>query len=460
MSLSFLNQIFLLEIGIFGIISACILLVCLLIGSALISGSEIAFFSLSPSDNENFKDENSATSRLILKLLEQPAKLLATILISNNFINIAIVILSTFVIDYFLHEEFFQSLGYHIYNNFSTFLEPLTYGGLISFLIKIVAVTFLLVLFGEVAPKIYASNNNVQFTKFMAAPLNFLNQLFGGVSKILVKWSARLENRLEFSSSGSTSKEDLDHAIELTVSKHTNEEDEAEILRGIIKFTDLSVKQIMCPRTDIVGFEKSKDYTELLMIIRESGYSRIPIYDETLDKVVGLLYVKDFIGYISEGSDFDWNSKIRTKTMFVPETKKVNELLKDFQNEHVHMAIVVDEYGGVSGLVTLEDVMEEVIGDIKDEFDEAEEHDYVKIDNNNYIFDGKTNLTDVSRIMDIDFVIFEKEKGDSDTIGGLILEILGFIPKVDREILISNIKLKVVSVSKKRIEKVTVTITK
>ena len=453
-------QLFFLEIGLVGITTSLVILICLLFCSAFISGSEIAFFSLSPVDSENLKEESSPASQKILLLLKKPSKLLATILITNNFVNIGIVILSAFVLDYFISEEAFIAIGAGLENLLPGFLTPEVYATGISFLIKIVAVTFLLVLFGEVAPKIYASLNNLRFAKFMAPALHLLNRLFGPLSNVLVVWGNGLETRLLKNSNTSTTKEDLDHAIELTVSQHTEEENEADILRGILKFSDLSVKQIMCPRLDIVGFEKSQSYHDLLSLIRESGYSRIPIYEESMDTVLGILYVKDLISYISEDEDFTWLGLIRHKLMFVPETKKVNELLKDFQRERVHMAIVVDEYGGVSGLVTLEDVMEEVIGDIKDEFDEDEELEYVKIDEHNYIFEGKTNLTDVARIIDIDSTIFDKVKGDSDSLAGLILEILGFIPKIDREVVISNIKLKVVTVNKKRIEKVTLTIQK
>lgn len=455
-----LPQLFFLDIGVVGITTSIIILVCLLFCSAFISGSEIAFFSLNPIDNENLKEEGTPSSQKILELLQNPSKLLATILITNNLVNIGIVILSAFVIDFFLSEEAFLHVGVRLEELLPGLFSPELYSTSISFLIKIVAVTFLLVLFGEVAPKIYASLNNLRFAKFMATPLHFLNQLFGPLSRVLVVWGNGLEKRLMKNSNTSTSKEDLDHAIELTVSQHTDEENEADILRGILKFSDLSVKQIMCPRLDIVGFEKSQNYHELLALIRNSGYSRIPIYEESMDTVLGILYVKDLIDYISETEDFNWFEHIRNKLMFVPETKKVNELLKDFQRERVHMAIVVDEYGGVSGLVTLEDVMEEVIGDIKDEFDEDEELEYVKIDDHNYIFEGKTNLTDVARVIEIDSSIFDKVKGDSDSLAGLVLEILGFIPKVDREVVISNIKLKVVSVNKKRIEKITLTIQK
>ncbi len=456
--LLFFFNTFYLSISYFGIISSVILLGALLIASALISGSEIAFFSLSPSDEENLKDETSYAAKTILKLLDNPAKLLATILISNNFINIGIVILSSFVLNIFIPAGTVNLGGNWLHEHILTIWSAAQINAAIHFLITVVAVTFLLVLFGEVAPKIYASFNNVRFSKIMARPLSFLNIMFGPISSVLVSMSAGIERRLARNTSPNTTKEDIDKAIELTVNQHTSEENEADILRGIIKFTDLSVKQIMQPRTEVVGFEKSGDYESLRALIRASGYSRIPVYEESLDKIVGLLYVKDLIGYISESKDFNWSELIRNKLIFVPETKKVNELLKEFQSERVHMAIVVDEYGGVSGLVTLEDVMEEVIGDIKDEFDDDEENDYVKIDDNNFIFEGKTSLTDVARIIDVDLAVFEKSKGDSDSLAGLILEILGVFPKPDKEIRVENIKLKVVSVNKKRIEKVSLTI--
>lgn len=438
-------------------IISIVILILLLLCSALISGSEIAFFSLSSSNIEELKNEQSKTSSLIIKLLDNPAKLLATILIVNNLINIGIVILSTFILNDVLTPESLAGMSEWISNLLGGSISVEWIKRSIEFLITVVAVTFLLVLFGEVAPKIYASFNNLVFSKFMARPLNFLNIILGFLSNGLVKWSDGLERRLTRNQSKTPTKEDLDHAIELTVNQYTSEEKEADILRGIINFSDLQVKQIMCPRTDIVGFEVEEDYHSILKMIKEKGYSRIPVYEESLDKIVGLLYAKDLISNLTEGKDFNWSELKRDKLIFAPETKKVNELLKEFQKERVHMAIVVDEYGGVSGLVTLEDVMEEVIGEIKDEFDEDEELDFVKIDDNNFIFEGKTNLTDVGRIADIDTAVFEKAKGESESLAGMMLEILGVIPKIDKEITVGNIKLKVVAVNKKRIEKITLT---
>lgn len=453
-------QVFLLEISAGGIIGAILFLLLLLVASALISGSEIAFFSLSPSDEEALREDKKRVSLTIQNLLQNPAKLLATILISNNFINIGIVILSSFILELFIPAGATDLGGTWLSQYVLTWWTASQIDFGVHFLITVVAVTFLLVLFGEVAPKIYASLNNLRFSKFMAAPLSILNSFFGPLSKVLVFLSDKIEGKFARNTVGNATKEDIDQAIELAVNQHTDEDNEAGILRGIIKFSDLSVRQIMKPRTDIIGFEKTGSFQDLTTLIRNSGFSRIPIFEESLDKITGILYVKDLIGIINQQGDYDWVEKIRNKLIFVPETKKVNELLKEFQSERVHMAIVVDEYGGVSGLVTLEDVMEEVIGDIKDEFDTDEESDYVKIDDNNYIFEGKTNLTDAARVLDIDSAVFEKVKGESDTLAGMILEILGFIPKPDKEINVGNIKLKVVSVDKKRIQKITLTILK
>lgn len=450
---------FFLSIGLLEISVCIVILILLLVASAMVSGSEIAFFSLSPGDQEALKEEQTPNSKRILKLLAHPGKLLATILISNNFINIAIVILSSFVIDYFISGSFLMACAESIAGIIPFEFSLNGIARFIDVCLKIVAVTFLLVLFGEVAPKIYASINNLKFSKFMARPLSVLNAFFGPLSNILVKWSDSLEKRLEKQQLSNTTKEEIDQAIELTVNQDDTEENEADILRGIINFSDLLVKQIMCPRTDIIGFEKSGNFHDLLAMIKDSGYSRIPIYEESMDKLAGILYVKDLISYLSEPEGFPWQELIRDKLIFVPETKKVNELLKEFQEKRVHLAIVVDEYGGVAGLVTLEDVMEEVIGDIKDEFDEEEELDYVKINDRNYIFEGKTSLTDVARIIDLDPHVFDRVKGESESLAGMIIESLGEIPKVDKEIMVEHIKLKVVAVNKRRIEKVTLTIT-
>lgn len=442
------------------IIVSCIFLVFLLIASALISGSEIAFFSLTSNDTVELEDEKNTVSKTILSLLRNPGKLLATILITNNLVNIAIVILSTYVLNVILPITAYQGIVIFLQENLGLqFIEAPTLSTFINLLITVVAVTFLLVLFGEVAPKIYANFNNIRFARIMAKPLYFLNKLFGPFSNILVRWTNILEKKLgDQNSKGSSLKEDIDQAIELTINQHSNEENEADILRGIINFSDLTVRQIMTPRTDVVGYDKANSFTDLISLIKDSGFSRIPIYEEDFDKVIGILYVKDLIGFLDAEPDFDWTKLIRDEVLYAPESKKVNELLRDIQTRRMHMAIVIDEYGGSSGIVTLEDIMEEVVGDIRDEFDEEENVEYVKMDDNNFIFDGKTHLQDVCKITGIDNTVFERAKGESDTLAGLMLEILGLIPKTDREITVGNIRLKVVSVNKKRIEKISINI--
>lgn len=434
-------------------------LVILLLASALISGSEIAFFSLNSNDTTNLNEENTKQSKLILQLLEKPGKLLATILISNNLVNIGIVILSTFVLDQFFSQSIYEHLGQWFVENITSYFQAKEIANFFNLLINVVAVTFLLVLFGEVAPKIYANFNNVNFAKFMSRPLYVLNKVFGPISNILVNWTNILEKRLGDKSQKKSIKEDIDQAIELTINNEPYQENEADILRGILNFSDLMVRQIMCPRTDVVGFEIGGSFPELIAIIKDSGYSRIPIFEDDFDNVIGILYIKDLISHLEENETFDWTPLIRKDLLYVPELKKVNELLKEFQQRRMHMAIVVDEYGGSSGIVTLEDVMEEIVGEIRDEFDEDEDVEYVKIDDSNYIFDAKTNLQDAARITELDVSVFEDSRGDADTLAGLMLEILGFIPKVDREIQVNNIKLKVVSVNKKRIEKISIRIT-
>lgn len=455
----FLTHILIVSNSPIWIVLNVLFLLILLLASALISGSEIAFFSINSKDIVNLSEESSKASKLIINLLEKPRKLLATILISNNLVNIGIVILSTFVLDQFFSQTFYEQLGKWFVENISAYFHVSEMSNFFNLLINVVAVTFLLVLFGEVAPKIYANFNSVNFAKFMSRPLYFLNKIFGPISNVLVNWTTFLEKKLGDKGQKKSIKEDIDQAIELTISNVSYQENEADILRGILNFSDLMVRQIMCPRTDVVGFEKNGSYSELISTIKDSSYSRIPIFEDDFDNVVGILYIKDLISHLEENEAFDWTPLIRKDLLYVPELKKVNELLKEFQQRRMHMAIVVDEYGGSSGIVTLEDVMEEIVGEIRDEFDEDEDVEYVKIDDSNYIFDGKTNLQDAARIIGLDVSVFEDSRGDADTLAGLMLEILEFIPKVDREIQVNNLKLKVVSVNKKRIEKISILIT-
>jgi gliding motility-associated protein GldE len=280
--------------------------------------------------------------------------------------------------------------------------------------------------------------------------------LFTPLSKILVGWSSSLERSLVSSGSNHlTSKEDIDTAIDLTVTNNSETStQEADILKGIVNFGDTSAKQIMKPRMDIVGLDEELTFKEVMKIVRDSGYSRLPVYREELDAIIGILYVKDLLAHTEESENFDWKQLIRNAVLFVPESKKIDELLREFQSKRMHMAVIVDEYGGTAGIATLEDIMEEVVGDIKDEFDQEEEVEYIKISDNNYIFEAKTLLNDVCRIIGENTSVFDSVRGEADSLGGLILEMIGYIPTSENEISVQNITLKVVSVTKRRIEKV------
>lgn len=441
-----------------------VVLLLLVISSGLISGSEVAFFSLSPNDAQLLKDEDSVGARRILSLKEQPRTLLATILVANNFINIAIVILSAVLVENSLGEERLAAWGTSLYElGLGTLFTVDQLASIINFTITVGGVTAVLVLFGELAPKIYATINNLRFAKLMATPLSILRVLLSPVSSVLVKWSNKLETRITSSSSyqSSTSKEDIDAAIELTVTgENDRSEEEADILKGIVKFGDVSAKSIMRSRVDVTALEQGDSFKDVINTIKESGYSRIPVYTEDFDNIVGILYVKDLLGNTSQPTDYDWQQHIRPTVLYVPESKKIDELLKEFQLKRTHMAIVVDEYGGSAGVVTLEDVMEEIIGDIKDEFDEDEEVEYVELSPGRYIFEGKTLLYDVCRAIGVDTSYFDDVKGESDSLAGLMIEIAGVIPKKEREIKIEDVLLKIVSVSKRRIEKIAVTLDK
>lgn len=439
-----------------------IAIVLLLIGSALISASEVAYFSLTPNDFERLQQESVASSKRILRLKDRPRMLLATILISNNFVNIAIVILSDYVLKRVLPAEVLEGWARQITSigGLGQYFSIEGVAGTLSFLITVVGVTFLLVLFGEVAPKVYARLNNIYLARMMSGPLIFLMQVFSPVSTLLVSWTKSIERKLAIGpyATGLASREDIDEAIDLTVSKEEDAEQQIDILKSILKFGDVTVRQIMRARVDVVAIDFRVNYQELLQVVRESGYSRIPVYDEDFDNVTGILYVKDLLGHLHEEEAFEWQQLIRTNVLFVPETKKISDLLKEFQRQHLHMAIVVDEYGGTSGIVTLEDIMEEVIGEIKDEFDDEPEVIYQKVDDNNYIFEGKTLLNDVCRVVGVNTSTFDDVKGDADSFAGLVLELLGDMPKEGQELSYNDFQFRIVSVNERRIERILITI--
>jgi len=423
----------------------------------------VAFFSLNHNDFEKLENENEPNSHRILALKEKPRMLLATILIGNNFINIAIVILSAFVLDKIFPPAVYLEWGQSLVAAFPFLTSVGTEEGLgnvISFLIAVVGVTFLLVLFGEVAPKFYAKINNLKLSRLMAGPLTVLMIVFTPVSRILVNWTTAIERRLAERTKGSglTSREDIDEAIELTAIADAEIEQEADILKSIVKFGNVSVKQIMRSRIDVTAVDFRISYPELLDVIKESGYSRIPVYDEDFDNVTGILYVKDLLGHLQEDEKFEWQELIRTNVLFIPESKKIDDLLKEFQRKRMHMAVVVDEYGGSSGIVTLEDILEEIIGEIKDEFDDDNELIYRKLDEHNYMFEGKILLNDFCRAMSLDTSFFDEVKGEADSLAGLLLELYGELPVKDTEIHYAHFTFKITAASQRRIEQVLVTI--
>jgi gliding motility-associated protein GldE len=439
-----------------GLIISLFILIILIISSALISGSEIAFFSITPHQLNILKEEGSKNSETIIRLKNDQSKLLATILITNNFVNIAIVLVSDYILKNFLANDLLNTWAQNLVELplFSS-LTISSMVNIISFTITVVGVTFILVLFGEVMPKIYASVNNIKLARLMATPISFLLKVFSPVSNLMVKWTDIVERKLEKSKSSfsSTDKDEINDALDITLN---SDDQELDILKSILKFSDVSVKQIMKPRIDVVAIEDNISYDEVLKIVRESGFSRIPVFHEDFDNIIGILYAKDLISHLDNKGDFNWQNLIRKNILYVPESKKINDLLKEFQKQKLHMAIVVDEYGGSAGIITMEDIMEEILGEIIDEFDEENETEYEKIDEKTYIFEGKTLLMDFVKVFDEDIDIFNDFKGESDSLAGLILEIKGDIPEKQEKIEVDKFIFIVEKVSDRRIEKIKV----
>lgn len=431
----------------------------LLLLSALISGSEVAFFSLRMNDLEGLKEERNETSRRILALLDKPASLLATILISNNFVNISIVLVSEVLLRRLLPLEVCTGWALRLHSPWlSSSFTPETLGSAFHFAITVVGVTVLLVLMGEIMPKIYARLNILPLARMMSGPLTFLTRVFSPFTGIMVRWTDVLEQRLvRYGNDGGASPSDLHSAIELTVQDGQHGKKEVDILKRIIQFADVNTKQIMRPRTDIIAIGKEAHFGELMKVVRSSGYSRIPVFDEDIDHIVGIIYAKDLIGHIHEPEDFQWHDLVRTEVLYVPESKKISDLLKEFQMERRHIAIVVDEYGGTAGLVTLEDIMEEIVGEIKDEFDDEVEIPYQQVDERNFIFEGKAQINDVCRILGLDVTTFDEVKGDADSLAGLVLELAGVIPRKDTVVEFGGYTFRVTRVNKRRIEEIKLT---
>jgi putative hemolysin len=434
------------------------LIVVLLFCSACASASEIAYFSINNNNLKNLDDTDATLVSKVANLLRSPKKLLATILITNNFVNIGIVVVSEYLLEELLPEtiyatpaNFFIKLFSFAQFNVESVQRTLSFG------VNVIGVTFLIVLFGEGIPKIFAKKNNLLIAKIMSTPLSILGKVFNPLIYLLVNSSGFIEKRLIANNSNlTTTKDELDDVIDLTVGN--NKESETDILKRIVKFGEVTVRQIMNSRTDIIAIDFELNFKEVLNKVKEFGFSRLPVYHESIDNMTGILYAKDLIGVIDEASDFEWQALIRPNIIYTPESKKINELLKEFQIEKLHLAIVVNEYGGTEGLVTLEDIMEEVIGEIKDEFDDDREVNYKQIDANTFVFDGKTLLHDVTKIMDMDTDRFENVKGDAEALAGLVLEVAGGFPKKNEEYEIAGLRLKIISINKRRIEKVQIII--
>jgi putative hemolysin len=406
----------------------------LLIISFVVSGSEVAFFSLSFKDINILKTKHDVSWKRIANLLEEPKTLLASLIIANTFVNVAIIILSNFLIDQ---------------------VTPLREKIWLEFPVKVVSVTFVLVLFGEVMPKIWASQNNLQFAYYTSGVVEIIHLLFKRVSSWMIGQSDGIEKFLGRRKSAKYNLEELDHAIDMSTNNDASEE-EKNILKGIIKFGHITVKQIMKTRLDVNGIEYDISFADLKKKVEELHYSRLPVYKNSLDEIIGMVHTKDLIPFLNEQDNFDWHTLLRPP-YFVHEHKLIEDLLKEFQSKRTHFAIVVDEFGGTNGIVTLEDILEEIIGDIKDEFDDEENTDKQSEDGS-YMFEGRTMINDVCKTMNLPADTFDQVKGESDSVAGLILELAGEIPKINDVIPCGDFEFTIVDADSSRIKKVKVVV--
>lgn len=413
-----------LELSIIGILLIC---------SAFIAAAEVSFFSLSPSDFEFLSQDKSAAAQKLIQVLDKPKSLIATIVLSHNLVNIGVVIISEMIFD----------------QHFNFGDNPI-----LGFVIEVVVVTFIILLIGEVIPKIFASKNPRNIALKMIHAFDITKSILWPFVWILVSIAGAFDKRIK-QKTPDLSVDQLSQALELTSSEHTPEE-ERKILQGIVEFGNTEVSQIMKPRIDVVAFDETTPFLEVIDLVIKNGFSRVPVYSDTLDKVVGVLFIKDLIAHLDKDNDFKWQTLLRP-AFFVPESKKIDDLMKEFQIKKNHLAIVVDEYGGTNGIVTLEDVIEEVIGEINDEFD-VEELVYSKLDDSNYVFEAKIPLNDLYRVLDIDGQAFEDKKGESDTLAGFILELSGKIPVKNEKINFDNYIFTIESVDKRRIKRIKLTI--
>lgn len=415
-----------------GMAISILVIVFLLLLSALISGSEVAYFALSPDEKHKIFNTSAKKNTYIKKNLESPEQLLATILVANNFVNVGIVVLSSFTIDS---------------------LVDFTNEPVLGFVVQVVVISFIILLIGEIIPKVYSTHHALKFARFIAVPIYYTIKLFKPVNSILIFSTSFINNRIHAYNSH-ISVDELSQALELT--SKTELKEDTDILKGIVKFGNKSVVEIMRSRVDVVSIDINSGFSKVMTLITETGFSRIPVFSETFDNIKGILYIKDLLPHVHKGASFRWQSIIRPP-FYVPETKKIDDLLEEFQKNKVHMAIVVDEYGGTSGIVTLEDVLEEIVGEITDEFDEEEKF-YTKISENKYLFDGKTLLNDFYKVIGIEEGVFDDVKGEADTLAGLILELKGEIPVKNDTINCKNYVFSIEAVDNRRIKQIKVEI--
>ena len=415
------------------VLIAILAVLFLLVSSALISGAETAFFSLTPAEMESMRSSKTKNGRTVVKLLDIPNRLLASILVANNLINVGIVIITAFIT-----------------NSLFDFSESPVFG----FIIQVIFITSLIVFFGEILPKIYANRHAAKFAKFMAAPLNIFEKLFRPISFLLIS-STSIVNKRFSQRRKNLSLDELSDALELT--EHSIKEDKT-ILKGIVKFGNIEVRDIMTSHVDVIGASIKTTFRKLIALIVDSGFSRIPVYESDLDNIKGILYIKDLLPYLDKSGSFRWQSLIRPP-YYVPEAKKISDLLREFQTNKIHMAVVIDEYGGTSGIITLEDILEEIVGEITDESDK-EDPFYLKIDDNTYLFEGKITMNDFLKIMNEKENLFEDIQGEADTLAGLILELKGEIPRKNETFSYKHYNFTIKSVDTRRIKQIQVTLSK
>jgi putative hemolysin len=398
--------------------------------SALVAAAEVSLFSLELHQIEALRQSSSSNDQQIIKALDKQKRLIATIVVAHNIVNIFVIILSETLSDYFLAGKVSATT---------------------EFVIRVIAVTFLILLIGEIIPKVYTKQNALKTAQRLIWFVNICDKIFAPFTFILTK-TAVIIDKFSKTQKHNLSIEDLSQALDLT-SNDTTPEEEIKILKGIVEFGNTPVKQIMKPRMEMICIENNVNFDELKALVIEYGFSRIPIYEETHDQIKGILYSKDLLPHLTNNKNFDWHSLLRTP-FFVPFNKKIDDLLQEFQIKKMHLAIVVDEYGGTLGLVTLEDVIEEILGDINDEFDEVDDVFFSKIDNNNFLFEGKIKLNELYKALDIEGEDFEKDKGESDTLAGFILELNGNFPQKGQEIVWNNYVFKIEALDKRRIRRI------